>query len=72
MLLRTSDDTGMGTIIQFAGDATVLDEHAQQALNEVIPRLLGKLNKIEIRGHSVPSASASAATNGDQLLADSW
>ncbi len=72
VLLRQSDDTGMGTILLFAGNSTALDDRAKQALNEVVPRFLGKLNKIEIRGHTAAGATASASASGETSLPDAW
>jgi chemotaxis protein MotB len=38
-----------GTTVPFADDSAELDERARQRLDEVIPLLLGKPNKVEIR-----------------------
>src|SRR5205085_754122 len=56
-----SDDTGIGVVIQFAGDSVTLDDQATHLLDELIPRALGKLNKVEIRGHTSAEGSALGA-----------
>jgi chemotaxis protein MotB len=60
LMLRNSDDTGIGTVIQFPSDSTTLDEEAKRTLDDLLPRFVGKLNKVEIRGHTSSEAQASA------------
>ncbi len=71
VMLRNSDDTGLGTIIQFPADSAELDESAIHSLNEALPRFLGKLNKIEIRGHAAHSSS-DEPKNGGAGSPDDW
>lgn len=46
------DRSHVGTLLIFAEQSAALDEVSQFRLNEVIPVLRGKPNKIEIRGHA--------------------
>lgn len=50
--LHDGDKNSVGTTIPFAEDSAELDEAGQARLNELAPRLRGKRNKIEIRGHA--------------------
>ncbi|HZZ29589.1 MAG TPA: flagellar motor protein MotB [Pirellulales bacterium] len=68
-MLRSSDQSGMGNVIAFPGDSAELDARAKQAINEMFPVFLGKLNKIEIRGHTneVPGTDPAASAKMWQL-----
>jgi len=46
------DQQGMGTIVSFAENSGELDVKAAEQLKRIIPLLLGKRQKIEIRGHA--------------------
>ncbi len=61
-MLRDSDQTGIGNVIYFPGDSTELDAQAKQAINEMTSVLVGKLNKIEIRGHAAATSSTDEAS----------
>lgn len=53
--LEASQEAGsarIGTTILFAEDSADLDKEAKTALDAMTPALLGKPNKIEIRGHA--------------------
>jgi len=54
VLLTTKggDRTSIGTVIHFADDSAELDDEAVRRLKEIAPLLLGKPQKIEVRGHS--------------------
>jgi chemotaxis protein MotB len=54
MLLTTQggERTSIGTVIHFADDSAELDKEAQRRLAEIVPLLIGKPQKIEVRGHS--------------------
>jgi chemotaxis protein MotB len=41
-----------GSVLAFAEDSAELNEKARQRLKRLVPKLLGKSNKIEIRGHA--------------------
>jgi chemotaxis protein MotB len=54
VLLTThgGDRTSIGTVIHFADDGVELDAEAHRRLKEIAPLLVGKPQKIELRGHS--------------------
>jgi chemotaxis protein MotB len=54
VLLTTQggDRTSIGTVIHFADDSAELDEEALRRLTEIAPLLVGKPQKVEVRGHS--------------------
>src|SRR3954470_5465364 len=54
VLLTTKggDRTSIGIVIHFADDSAELDDEALRRLKEIAPLLVGKPQKIEVRGHS--------------------
>ena len=50
----------MGTILFFEGDSAELDGKARDELKQVLPLLMGKRQKIELRGHARRLAAAAA------------
>jgi chemotaxis protein MotB len=44
--------TGVGTVVHFEDDSDVLDSEALRRLHEISPLLVGKPQKIEVRGHT--------------------
>ncbi len=48
---RGGQRTSIGIVIHFADDSIQLDAEAKRRLDEVVPLLIGKPQKIEIRGH---------------------
>jgi chemotaxis protein MotB len=56
-----------GTILLFAKDSAVLDDTAKGDLSQLIPRLKGKTNRIEIRGHTAKRSLADQSA-----FADDW
>jgi chemotaxis protein MotB len=44
--------TSIGTVVHFADDSTELDAEAKRRLKELVPLLIGKPQKIEVRGHT--------------------
>jgi chemotaxis protein MotB len=54
VLLTTQggERTSIGTIVHFADDSAEMDAEAQRRLKEIAPLLIGKPQKIEVRGHS--------------------
>ncbi len=62
-------DVRIGTMLLFPYDSAVLDDDAQSQLNALLPKLLGKPNLIEIRGHASrrPLPANSAFEDGWQL-----
>jgi chemotaxis protein MotB len=67
LMLRDDDQSGMGNVVSFAGNSVQLDARAQQTLGELVPVFLGKLNKIEIRGHTVENGAVD-----DKSTAEMW
>ena len=54
VLLTTQggERTSIGIVIHFAEDSAELDKEAQRRLAEIVPLMIGKPQKIEVRGHS--------------------
>jgi chemotaxis protein MotB len=44
--------TGIGIVVHFADESVELDPEANRRLKEIVPLLIGKPQKIEVRGHS--------------------
>jgi chemotaxis protein MotB len=61
------DNSSTGIVVVFAEASADLDERARKRLNAVIPLMLGKINKIEIRGHST-----ARPLPGDSPFKDAW
>ncbi|QDU25288.1 Motility protein B [Anatilimnocola aggregata] len=61
LTIREGQRTGIGTIIFFKHGSTELNDEAQERLNLLLPRLAGKPQKVEVRGHAsrrpLPAAS---------------
>jgi len=51
-MMHDKNQSAVGTIVPFGGDSAELEARGRQVLDELIPDLLGKLTKIEIRGHA--------------------
>ena len=70
--LQDGDRSSVGTQIPFPLESAELADAGMDRLNELVPQLLGKPNKIEIRGHSVrrPAATGSGAYDVWQLCYD--
>ena len=66
-MVHDGDRSSVGTVVPFNPDSATLDDVSRQRLDEVAPLLLGKPNKIEIRGHATRQA---AATTGE--VDESW
>jgi len=67
VLLTTQggERTSIGTIVHFADDSAELDAEAQRRLKEIVPLLIGKPQKIEVRGHSSRRPLAAGAPFSD-------
>jgi chemotaxis protein MotB len=54
MLLSTlgGQRTSIGTVVHFADDSAELDAEALRRLKEIAPLIVGKPQKIEVRGHT--------------------
>lgn len=68
LLMRTDgDQTVVGSVIHFAVDSAVLTSTAQDELDRLVPQLMGKNNRIELRGHT-----ARRSTFDEGGFADDW
>lgn len=70
--LQEGDRSSVGTQIPFPPDAGELADAGINRLDELVPQLLGKSNKIEIRGHAGrrPAAPDGASHDAWQLCYD--
>ena len=50
--IQDPDHTSPAMVLQFDEDSAELSKKSQDQLNRLVPVLLGKLNRVEIRGHS--------------------
>jgi chemotaxis protein MotB len=69
LTLHRGDRTIVGTVVTFSADATELNDTARDQLQGFIPRIHGKPQKIEIRGHALRRASQSTHANNEP---DPW
>ena len=60
LIMRESDRSSVGTYVYFAETSAELDGVAQARLQRLLPWIMGKPQKIEVRGHAPDSASASS------------
>jgi chemotaxis protein MotB len=58
--------SNIGTIIQFETNSITLSEEGESRLKELLPELIGKPHRIEVRGHAVSDMS-----RGENALLDS-
>jgi chemotaxis protein MotB len=66
-MMHDKNQSAVGTIIPFDSESADLDPRGSQILDELAPDLLGKLTKIEVRGHA-----AGRPLPSDSPFADSW
>ena len=52
MALNRSEQTGTGTVVFFDEESANLNEEGKARLNELVPLIVGKPHKIEVRGHT--------------------
>ncbi|MEN6498789.1 MAG: flagellar motor protein MotB [Thermoguttaceae bacterium] len=52
MVLHDGKHSSMGSVVQFVDNTANLTEEAKKQLQSLIPMLVGKPNKIEVRGHT--------------------
>ena len=57
----------VGTIVTFAANRAKLDESAKQQIDDLLPAIQGKPQRIEIRGHAI-----SNTIGGMQAYLDAW
>jgi chemotaxis protein MotB len=60
LAINNGSRTSIGTAVLFAEDSIELDADAQAHLNGLIPLIIGKPQKIEIRGHASRRSAAEA------------
>ena len=63
LTMRESYRSSVGTFVYFADGSAELDEVAQKRLTRLLPWIMGKPQKIEVRGHA-PDSSRAAADHG--------
>jgi hypothetical protein len=51
-MIHDRHGTPVGSFVQFTDENSGLDDAAKQRLDDLIPLLVGKQNKVEIRGHT--------------------
>jgi chemotaxis protein MotB len=51
-VLNNGKEQGMGTVLNFDGNSKELNDKAKEQLNQVLPLLMGKRQKIDLRGHA--------------------
>ncbi len=68
-VMQDGDNSSRGIVVIFPEASAELDERARARLNALVPFMLGKINKIEIRGHSTarPLPSDSPFQNAWEL-----
>ena len=66
-VLHDANQPRTGTIIFFAEQSAELDANGQEQLRDLVPLILGKANKIEVRGHA-----SRLALPADSQFADAW
>jgi chemotaxis protein MotB len=64
-MIHDRDGTPIGTYVLFPDEKPELDEIARRRLTDLTPLLLGKQNKIEIRGHTARRSRAVDPTTYD-------
>jgi chemotaxis protein MotB len=72
LMLQESDPSGIGTVVRFIDGTSGLDGTAKQALDELLPALHGKLNKIEIRGETACHEPTTLALDVSGGALDPW
>ena len=66
-MMHDKNQSAVGTVVPFEGDSADLSPRGAQILAELTPELLGKLTKIEVRGHA-----AGRPLPPGSPYADSW
>ena len=52
LVVHGGERTGVATMVTFAPGSTELTPEAKQGLHDLLPRIVGKPHKIEVRGHA--------------------
>jgi chemotaxis protein MotB len=69
LTIRESDQTSMATVVYFADGSAELDEPAKKRLRRLLPWIVGKPHKLEIRGHAPDSATAITVAESERGVA---
>jgi chemotaxis protein MotB len=64
-MIQRGEGTTVGASILFPEQGAELDEAARDRLDDIVPLLLGRQTKIEVRGHIVRSSQAAAKPDAD-------
>ncbi|MEX2170477.1 MAG: flagellar motor protein MotB [Pirellulales bacterium] len=69
LIYRKSGNSDLGVTVLFEEGSAALTPRAEQQLDEILPTLLGKMHRVEIRGHTSrrPLASGGPFANPWQL-----
>jgi chemotaxis protein MotB len=67
LMTQGGERTGIGIVVHFADEAVQLDGEAQRRLAEIAALLIGKPQKIEVRGHS-----SRRPLTADSEFSDHW
>jgi chemotaxis protein MotB len=65
VVVHDGDKPSVGTYVQFAEHSAELDEPSRRRLDDVVPLMMGKPYKVEIRGHSSRRPPAADGTTQD-------
>ena len=64
-VLNNGKEQGTGTLLTFGEESGELNDKAKEQLNQLLPLLMGKRQKIEIRGHALCRPAAGAGGGQD-------
>jgi chemotaxis protein MotB len=71
LTMRESDRSSVGVYVYFSDGSAELDEAAQARLKRLLPWIIGKPQKIEVRGHA-PDAPRAEASDGADAARSAW
>jgi chemotaxis protein MotB len=69
LAINNGDRTSIGTVILFAADSSELNDGTKSQLDKLVPLIVGKPQKIEIRGHAARRSPQASGSNADT---DAW
>src|SRR5207248_8368809 len=64
LTIRESDQTSMASVVYFQDGSAELDDDARRRLRRMLPWVIGKPHKIEIRGHAPDAAKPGHPSSG--------
>ena len=65
LAINNGHRTSIGTVVLFATGSSDLDDENKRNLSDLVPQIIGKPQKIEIRGHSGRAVPQSGTTGPD-------